>query len=45
MTKTQFQAYARTTVLGDVTVMDGDLLRAAAAEDPGRFAFPSKGEA
>ena len=39
MTKTQFQAYARTTVLGDVTAVDGDLLRAAAAEDPTRFAF------
>jgi enoyl-CoA hydratase/carnithine racemase len=42
MTKTQFQAYARTTVLGDVTTLDGDLLRGAAAEDPTRFAFPPK---
>lgn len=42
MTKTQFQAYARTTVLGDVTALDGDLLRAAAAEDPTRFAFPKR---
>ena len=42
MTKTQFQAYSRTTVLGDVSAMDGDLLRGAAAEDPTRFAFPPK---
>ena len=42
MTKSQFQAYARTTVLGDVTAVDGDLLRAASAEDPTRFAFPKR---
>jgi len=42
MTKSQFQAYARTTVLGDVTAIDGDLLRAASAEDPTRFAFPKR---
>ncbi len=36
------QVQARTTVLGDVTAMDGDLLRAAAAEDPTRFAFPKR---
>jgi hypothetical protein len=29
-------------VLGDVTALDGDLLRAAAAEDPTRFAFPKR---
>ncbi len=39
MTKSQFKAYAATTSLGDVTEMDGDLLTAASAEDPGRFAF------
>lgn len=39
MTKSQFKAYSRTTTLGDVTEMDGDLLTAASSEDPGRFAF------
>jgi enoyl-CoA hydratase/carnithine racemase len=42
MTKTQFRAYAHTVPLGDVTETDGDLLAAAAREDPGRFAFPPK---
>jgi enoyl-CoA hydratase/carnithine racemase len=39
MTKHQFQAYAKASVLGDVTTMDGDLLTAASAEDPMRFAW------
>jgi enoyl-CoA hydratase/carnithine racemase len=39
MTKSQFQAYGRAVALGDVTTMDGDLLSAAVAEDPGRFAW------
>lgn len=43
MTKTQFQAYAHTTPLGDVTAADGDLLAAATAEDPTRFALPPRG--
>ena len=42
MTKTQFQAYGRAVPLGDVTAMDGDLLAAASAEDPTRFAFPPR---
>jgi hypothetical protein len=42
MTKTQFQAYTRTAVLGDVSTMDGDLLTAATAEDPTRFAMPRR---
>lgn len=42
MTKTQFQAYGRTTPLGDVTAGDGDLLAAATAEDPTRFTMPRK---
>ena len=42
MTKTQFRAYARATVLGDVTEGDGDLIALASAEDPGRFLFPDK---
>ena len=42
MTKSQFQAYGRAIVLGDVTTMDGDLLSAASAEDPTRFLFPPK---
>jgi len=41
MTKTQFRAYARAVVLGDVTEGDGDLISLAAAEDPTRFLFPS----
>jgi enoyl-CoA hydratase/carnithine racemase len=45
MTKTQFQAYARASVLGDVTALDGDLLRGAAAEDPARFAWTRKRDA
>ena len=44
MTKTQFRAYGKTAVLGDVTEGDGDLLAAASAEDPGRFALPPKPE-
>ncbi len=39
MTKTQFRAYAQSVALGDVTEGDGDLLGAAAREDPTRFAF------
>lgn len=39
MTKSQFQAYGRSSVLGDVTTLDGDLLAAATTEDPGRFAW------
>ena len=42
MSKTQFRAYGRTSVLGDVTEGDGDLLGLATAADPGRFAFPGK---
>ncbi len=42
MTKTQFRAYAQAMPLGDVSEADGDLLAAAAGEDPGRFVFPSK---
>lgn len=37
MTKTQFRAYGRAAVLGDVTEGDGDLLAAASAEDPTLF--------
>lgn len=44
MTKSQFRAYGRTTVLGDVTEMDGDLLLGASAEDPARFLFPGRKE-
>lgn len=44
MTKTQFRAYGRTAVLGDVTESDGDLLASASAEDPARFALPPKGK-
>jgi len=32
MTCTQFRAYARATLLGDVTEGDGDLIRGAAAD-------------
>jgi len=39
MTKSQFQAYGKTAVLGDVTTMDGDLLIAGSSEDPTRFLF------
>jgi enoyl-CoA hydratase/carnithine racemase len=42
MTKTQFRAYGRAAVLGDVTEGDGDLLAAASAEDPARFGLPPK---
>jgi enoyl-CoA hydratase/carnithine racemase len=42
MTKSQFRAYSRMSVLGDVTEMDGDLLSAATSEDPTRFAFGAK---
>ncbi len=42
MTKSQFRARARMATLGDVTETDGDLLAAAASEDPSRFAFPRK---
>src|SRR5512135_3399102 len=37
MSKTQFRAYARATVLGDVTEGDGDMIALASAEDPSRF--------
>jgi enoyl-CoA hydratase/carnithine racemase len=40
MTKTQFQAYARTAPLGDATLLDGDLLTGAGREDPTRFGLP-----
>ncbi len=43
MTKSQFQAYAHTSAIGDVTAMDGDLLAAATAEDPSRFMLPRRG--
>jgi enoyl-CoA hydratase/carnithine racemase len=42
MSKTQFRAYARATVLGDVTEGDGDMIALASAEDPSRFIFPDK---
>jgi len=42
MTKTQFRAYSRATVLGDVTEGDGDMIALASAEDPARFAFAGK---
>ena len=42
MTKSQFQAYGRAAALGDVTTMDGDLLRSASAEDPTRFGWRPK---
>jgi enoyl-CoA hydratase/carnithine racemase len=42
MTKTQFRAYSRMAVLGDVTEGDGDLLTGAVREAPGLFAFPPK---
>jgi enoyl-CoA hydratase/carnithine racemase len=42
MTKTQFRAYSRSIVLGDVTEGDGDMIALASAEDPTRFAFPPK---
>jgi enoyl-CoA hydratase/carnithine racemase len=44
MTKSQFQAYGRSVALGDVTTMDGDLLAAATAEDPRRFAWRDRKE-
>ncbi|MEO8604011.1 MAG: enoyl-CoA hydratase/isomerase family protein [bacterium] len=37
MTKSQFQAYAVTRTLGDVSTLDGDLLAGATGEDPSRF--------
>jgi len=40
MTKTQFLAYGRAAVLGDVTELDGDLLAQASREDPDRFRLP-----
>lgn len=42
MTKTQFRAYGRRAVLGDVTEGDCDLLGMASSQDPGRFAFPGR---
>ena len=42
MTKTQFRAYGRAVVLGDVTEGDGDMIALASAEDPTRFTAPIK---
>ncbi len=42
MTKSQLQAYGTAALTGDVTALDGDLLREASAEDPSRFRFPAK---
>ncbi len=42
MTKTQFRAYARRGVLGDVTETDGDQLVAAARTAIARMSFPTK---
>jgi enoyl-CoA hydratase/carnithine racemase len=42
MTKTQFRAYGRAIVLGDVTEGDGDLIALSSAEDPTRFTAPIK---
>ncbi len=42
MVKTQFRAYGQAVPIGDVTEMDGDLLIAAASEDPTRFLFSSR---
>jgi enoyl-CoA hydratase/carnithine racemase len=43
MTKSQFQAYAVTRTLGDVSTMDGDLLAVATGEDPSRFMWKESG--
>lgn len=40
MSKTQFRAYGRAGLLGDVTEGDCDLLGLASAADPSRFAMP-----
>jgi hypothetical protein len=37
MSKSQFRAYGRSTVRGDVAEMDGDLFAAASREDPWRL--------
>ncbi len=42
MTKTQFLSLGHASQLGDAGAGDGDLLAAAAAEDPRRFLFPKK---
>ena len=42
MTKTQFRAYARRAVLGDVTETDGDQLVAASRTAVARQSFPTK---
>jgi hypothetical protein len=42
MTKTQFRGYDRGATLGDLTEGDADLLGAASAQDPSRFAMPRK---
>lgn len=39
MSKTQFRAYGRMSVVGDVTEGDGDLLTLASSEDPSKFLF------
>jgi len=44
MTKTQFRAYGKTSLLGDVTEGDCDLLGAAVTEDPTRFSFANQTE-
>ncbi len=42
MTKTQFRAYARRAVLGDVTESDGDLLVSSSRGAVARASFPTK---
>jgi enoyl-CoA hydratase/carnithine racemase len=42
MTKTQFRAYSRITLLGEVAEADGDLLVSASSEDPSRFVFSER---
>jgi enoyl-CoA hydratase/carnithine racemase len=44
MTKSQFRAYGRMSVLGDATEFDGDLLSAASAEDPALFPLAGRGK-
>ena len=42
MTKSQFRAYAHSSVGGDVSEMDGDLLTAASRGAAARAAFPRR---
>jgi len=42
MTKTQFRAYARRAVLGDVSETDGDVLLSASRTAIARTSFPTK---